>query len=45
MAQSWPWGSQIAVKKNYFPAEEESVCTRKKMVNVSSTGHNLDASF
>ena len=22
MAQSWPWGSQIAVKKNYFKDDE-----------------------
>ena len=30
----------------YFPAEEESVCKRKKKwVSVNSTGHDLDVSF
>ena len=29
----------------YFPAEEESVCIRKKQVSVNSTGDDLDASF
>ena len=29
----------------YFAAEENSVCKRKKLTSVSSTGHDLDVSF
>ena len=29
----------------YFPAEEESVCIRKKTVTVNSMGYDLDVSF
>ena len=29
----------------YFPAEEQSICIKKKSVSVNSTGHDLYASF
>ena len=30
---------------NYFVAEEENVCIRKKQVSVNSTGHDFDGRF
>ena len=38
-------GKQQSKHLFYFTAEEESVCIRKKSVRVSSTSHNLHASF
>ena len=29
----------------YFAAEQESVCIRKKQVNVTSAGHDIDVRF
>ena len=36
---------KTAITTFYFLAEEESVCKRKKLVIVNSTGHDLDARF
>ena len=37
---------KTAIKTNlYFPAEEDSVCIRKKSVSVNNKGRDFDANF